>query len=158
MKRGIVWGCLCGIMFFSGCKNIEEYTTQEDSHVEKEAYFLNQIEKKESRFISLSAKEFKQFTDTISSTDKKHIILDVRTSEEFQMGHIKNAHNIDFYSPDFVTKISQLDKNKTYFIYCHSGNRSGQTFSLMKKLGFTTVYNLQYGINDWKQNNFPLVQ
>ncbi|MFC1981553.1 rhodanese-like domain-containing protein, partial [Chloroflexota bacterium] len=76
-------------------------------------------------------------------------IIDIRTPEEFSEGHIENAVNIDFYSETFKEDLDKLDKNKIYFIYCRSGNRSGSAMSVMKNLGFKEVYNLSVGIKEW---------
>ncbi len=108
-------------------------------------------------YMNLSAKDFAQKIEEYKN-DPNTIILDVRTQDEFNQGHIEGAQNLDFYSPLFANELNSLDKNKRYFIYCRSGNRSGQTMQLMKQLGFKEVYNLQYGIKDWQSNNLPLVQ
>ena len=73
-------------------------------------------------------------------------IIDVRTPEEFAEGYIENADNIDFYSETFWDELNQLDKNKTYLIYCQSGNRSGRTLDIMAELNFEEVYNMLGGI------------
>ena len=71
------------------------------------------------------------------------IIIDVRTPEEYQSGHLKEAsYNYDLLSGEFEEKLAELDKDTTYYLYCRSGNRSGQAAELMKKNGFTKVYNL----------------
>jgi len=88
--------------------------------------------------------------------DPNFVILDVRTPEEFAAGHIAGAQNIDFYAPDFEQQLAQLDKTKTYFVYCRSGNRSGQTIPIMKKLGFQYVYELRGGIAQWARQGLPL--
>ena len=85
------------------------------------------------------------------------IILDVRTPGEFSSGQIKGANNIDFRSDDFETNISRLDKNKTYLVYCHSGNRSSQAVSMMKDKGFKSLKNLDGGIANWVAENLPVV-
>lgn len=77
------------------------------------------------------------FADT-----KNLIVIDVRTSEEYQESHVKDSENIDVLSSDFSAKIAKLDKNKTYKVYCRSGNRSGQAERLMKSLGFKDVENI----------------
>jgi rhodanese-related sulfurtransferase len=69
------------------------------------------------------------------------IIIDVRTPGEFATGHLENALNIDVQSPDFVAQVSELDPNASYFIYCRSGNRSGQAISQMSNMGFTEMRN-----------------
>ncbi len=75
------------------------------------------------------------------------VLLDVRTRAEFDQQKINGALNIDFYNPSFRSEIEKLDKEKAYFVYCRSGNRSGQACHLMSKQGFTKLYNLSGGIS-----------
>jgi len=77
-----------------------------------------------------------------SKDDEKFVILDVRTPEEFADGHIDGAINIDYYADGFKQKLAALSHNKTYLVYCRSGNRSRTTLSMMKSLGFKAVYNV----------------
>ena len=49
----------------------------------------------------------------------------------------------------FIEKLNNLDKSKNYYVYCRSGNRSGQAAQLMGQLGFDEVYNLLGGMNEW---------
>jgi rhodanese-related sulfurtransferase len=69
------------------------------------------------------------------------IVVDVRTPAEYASGHLDGALNIDVQSPDFAAQISQLDPAATYFIYCRSGNRSGQAISQMANMGFSDMTN-----------------
>ena len=69
------------------------------------------------------------------------VVLDVRTPEEFATGHLKGARNLDFRAPGFGEQVRQLDKSKTYVLYCASGNRSGQSTVLMEELGFRKIVN-----------------
>ena len=89
--------------------------------------------------------------------DPNFVILDTRTPEEFDTEHIKGAVNIDFYADSFRDDMDALDKEKTYLIYCRSGNRSGMSFKMMKKLGFQDVYNMEGGIVDWSKS-YPVVE
>ena len=89
--------------------------------------------------------------------DQNIMILDVRTPEEFNQGHIAGSVNIDVSSSDFVSKVSELDKTKTYAVYCRSGNRSQVATGEMEKLGFTSLYNMTGGAIDWAAAGFPLV-
>ena len=73
-------------------------------------------------------------------------IIDVRTPDEIkETGNIKNSVNIDFKADDFKAKVSKLDKNKTYLIYCRSGNRAGQASKIMIDLGFKNINYLKNG-------------
>ncbi len=78
------------------------------------------------------------------------ILVDVRTLGEFKGGSINGAKHIDFMSFNFKSEFSKLDKDKEYFLFCRSGNRSGQACSILAKEGYR-VYNLGRGIGDWPQ-------
>ena len=90
-----------------------------------------------------------------NKTNSGFVILDVRTPEEFADGHIENTINIDFYSKTFRDELGKLDKNKTYLIYCQSGNRSGKTLDMMTELNFKEVYNMLGGILAWNAEGLP---
>ncbi len=96
-----------------------------------------------------------EFSKKMSETDVT--VLDVRTPGEFMTGHIQGAQNIDFESANFQTQIESLDKNKTYVVYCRSGNRSGQAVEIMYESGFHSVYNLNGGMIDWSNKGMGLV-
>ena len=83
--------------------------------------------------------------------DTNAVILDVRTDAEVAQGKIPNTIHIDIYrGQDFVSEIEKLDKSKNYYVYCRSGNRSGQACRLMNQLGFNNAYNLMGGILQWQ--------
>jgi len=86
------------------------------------------------------------------------IIIDVRTSQEFNSGHIKDATNIDFYADDFINKLKIVRKDIPIYVYCRSGGRSSSSASKMEKLGFTKVYNLVGGIGSWDSANYKTVK
>ena len=93
---------------------------------------------------NLSGKAFKkQLEDS-----KKAVLLDVRTAGEFGQGSLSKARNVDYMSASFAQKIEKMDKNATYFLFCRSGNRSGQACKLMHKQGFD-VRNLSGGIGSF---------
>lgn len=91
-----------------------------------------------------------------NTNDTNFYILDVRTPAEYLFGHIHNANNIDFYSSNFNVLISNLDRNKTYLVYCKSGGRSIQAFNLMISLQFKVVYNMLGGIDQWIFDGYPV--
>jgi phage shock protein E len=76
------------------------------------------------------------------------VIIDVRTSGEFNEGHIANAINIDVESMRFDEEIAALDKDVTYALYCRSGNRSSIAAGKMSDAGFTSILNAQVGFID----------
>ena len=83
-------------------------------------------------------------------SEKNAAIIDVRTSEEFDVSRIPNSINIDFYNPqNFMQEIEKLDKDNSYYVYCRTGVRSSNSCQLMNELGFKNVYNLVGGIVEW---------
>jgi rhodanese-related sulfurtransferase len=85
------------------------------------------------------------------------VTLDVRTSGEFIGGHLENAINIDVEAMNFDSEIAKLDKNTTYAVYCRSGRRSQIAIDRMKDAGFTKLFNLNAGVEDWISAGLPLV-
>lgn len=81
--------------------------------------------------------------------DKDAVLIDVRTKGEHVEAKIPNSQLIDIMDPMFLEKIEQLDKDKTYYLYCRSGNRSYHAGRAMIQRGFTKVYNLEPGIIGW---------
>ncbi len=82
--------------------------------------------------------------------DSESLIVDVRTEEEYNLGHIRKSILIDINQPNlFMESISKLDKSKSYYVYCRTGVRSEMACSLMNQNGLTT-YNLVGGIVEWK--------
>ena len=94
---------------------------------------------------SISADEAKKLIAQ-KSHYRDFCILDVRTPGEFSGGAIEGATNLDFYDSNFSQKLDVLDKDKTYLVYCRSGNRSKSALSAMKQLKFQRVYELDKGI------------
>lgn len=86
-----------------------------------------------------------------------HTLLDVRTPNETAKGKIQDALEIDFRQAGFLDLVNQLPKDKPVFVYCRSGNRSGQAMAKMVKLGFTEVYNLKGGILAWEDAGRPVI-
>lgn len=84
------------------------------------------------------------------------VVLDVRTAEEFEAGHLDGAEMLDFYRADFADRLADLDPTKPYVIYCRSGNRSGQTRAIMVDLGFTDVVDVDGGVLAWDAAGLPL--
>lgn len=84
-------------------------------------------------------------------SDIEYQFVDVRTRDEYYEEHIPGfTLNIDFYQfEDNYKLLDNLDKNTPIVIMCNSGNRSVSASEIMLDLGFTEVYNLEYGIEGW---------
>ena len=82
--------------------------------------------------------------------DKNSYLLDVRTNEEYEDSHIPDSKLLNIRDPQlFMDGIQKLDKNKNYYVYCHSGVRSAQACKIMQSFGFENLYNLLGGISEW---------
>ena len=106
----------------------------------------------ESNSADLTVAEF-----SAKSQEAGVISLDVRTAQEFAEGHLKNAININVESGNFEKEIANLDKTATYAVYCRSGRRSQVAIDRMKAAGFTNLFNLNAGVQEWAAAGLPLV-
>ncbi|MFK7775281.1 MAG: rhodanese-like domain-containing protein [Saprospiraceae bacterium] len=124
------------LVLFSSCSS----TAQNDSS-------KSSSEAQQAR-IDLDVAEFKH-----KMKEKEIVILDVRTPVETTSGKIEGAIEINVKSADFQEKIRELDKDKTYLVYCRSGRRSVKACNIMEKEGFGKLYNLIGGFNAWKTSS-----
>lgn len=83
----------------------------------------------------------------------QHILVDVRTPEEFSTGHIAEALNIPLQS--LPNRLSELPNDQPIIVYCRSGNRSAQATQILLDAGYTQVYDLG-GILNWTAQGYPL--
>lgn len=83
--------------------------------------------------------------------DNNSVVLDVRTQDEVDEGIIPEALHIDIYKGQgFIDELEQLDKSKSYYVYCRSGGRSAQACAIMNQLGFENTNNLLGGFSEWQ--------
>lgn len=85
------------------------------------------------------------------------MILDVRTQEEFDEGHIEGAVMLDFFRDDFADELAEFDPDVPYVLYCRSGNRSRGARQIMADLGFQNVEDVEGGIVGWQEAGLPVV-
>ncbi|MDI6730537.1 MAG: rhodanese-like domain-containing protein [Candidatus Altarchaeum sp.] len=104
---------------------------------------------------NVNVKETHRLTDE-NSDSENFVIIDIRTLLEFNSRHIKDAINIDYYDNDFVERSNDLNKSKTYFIYCRSRSRSGSSMQNFQQLKFEVVYNMLRDVNSWRSDGFPV--
>ncbi|MBQ9556162.1 MAG: rhodanese-like domain-containing protein [Muribaculaceae bacterium] len=85
-------------------------------------------------------------------------LLDVRTQEEFDEGHIAGSVLVDVNDNAFVDKaLSVLDTQRPVAVYCRSGRRSARAASLLTERGFK-VTNLNGGVMAWKDAGKALIK
>lgn len=88
--------------------------------------------------MDLSSEQFKE-----QIGDNPGLVIDVRTADEYEAGHLAMTDaRYDWLNGEFQDAVEELDREKTYYLYCRSGNRSGQAAKMMKQKGFENVYNI----------------
>lgn len=118
---------------FSGCSSKNIVNNKKSS-----------AESKTISFINISAEEGKKRLDS----EKGIILLDVRTKEEYDTGHIKGSILIPVDNLKEEAPKNLRDTNAVIFVYCRSGNRSVTAADILVNLGYKKVYNLG-GIINW---------
>lgn len=111
--------------------------------------FLSNSNQTMNKSMNISPTEFGEKVQ-----DKPGVVIDVRTDEEYNNGHLAiTNHQYNLLDGEFENQLENLNKNETYYLYCRTGNRSGQAARLMKKNGFENVYNVG-GFSDLAKSGF----
>ena len=97
-----------------------------------------------------------QLTQMINRS--KTTIVDVRSSEEFAAGHLRDAKHIPL--ADLGTRLGELDKskNRTVVMVCQTGARSDKAARQLQAAGFEDVHSLEGGLAAWKAAGLPLTK
>lgn len=86
------------------------------------------------------------------------VVIDVRTPDEFAVGHIDGAINIDFKNANFATEIAKLDVSQDYLIHCRSGGRSTRSLTQFREAGFSHIIHMDGGMLGWNKAELPIVK
>lgn len=121
---------LAGTLFFAGCSEV--------------------LAKKEPTMISPE-----KVSEILKTQKDSYIILDVRTKEEFDLGHLDSALLVPV--DELETRYGELSKDKPIIVYCRSGSRSAKAAALLVSKGFSQVYDMTGGINAWTSKGYPVI-
>ncbi|SNQ42144.1 rhodanese-like domain-containing protein [Cellulophaga lytica] len=91
-----------------------------------------------------SQSKSKHITEFSQNDIKNALLMDVRTSHEYGLGHLKNAKNVDVLQNTFVAYFDSIPKTKTIYVYCKSGGRSAKAAEKLSALGYNAI-NLEGG-------------
>jgi len=91
------------------------------------------------------------------AADSAFVILDFRTLEMFDRGHLPGAICYDVFADGIDDWLKTLDSGKTYLIYCTVGHRSGIALDKMKQLGFRKIYHMVEGLKQWNALGYETV-
>ena len=121
---------LAGTLFLAGCSEV--------------------LAKKEPTMISPE-----KVAEILKTQKDSYIILDVRTKEEFDSGHLDSALLVPV--DELETRYGELSKDKPIIVYCRSGSRSAKAAALLVSKGFSQVYDMTGGINAWTSKGYPVI-
>ena len=107
---------------------------------------MNLFTRTQEAYSTVDCNELEQI---ITSNGAEIGLIDVRTEQEHLGGRIPQSLNINVMSPDFAGQLNKLDKDKTYYVYCASGNRSKSACSQMATMGFANISNVRMGMMGW---------
>jgi rhodanese-related sulfurtransferase len=142
MKRYLIVGLVIAVIMVGGTIFAHTPGSKSDTNV------LGAV----SAFSDLSPEQFNQAIKSGNYT-----LIDIRTIDEYNAEHLKNAKQSDFYQTKaFLDYLGSLNKNTTYLIYCRTGYRSGEALKIMRNKGFTSVYDMMGGYNAWIASGFPI--
>ncbi len=103
-----------------------------------------------------------QYTDISVQQAKEMIdkgevfILDVRTQEEYNAGHIRNSTLIPVQ--DLSKRLNEVPRNREILVYCRTGGRSTAASEILVNNGFTQIYNMKGGITEWTKAGYEVVK
>ena len=106
-------------------------------------FFINKISKREAQPYDINIEEL------FRKQSEGAIIVDVRSSQEYDEGHLNGAINIPYYEiNNNVDKILK-DKNQEIVLYCEAGARSKKAYKRLIRLQYRKVYNLYGGLDNY---------
>ena len=84
-------------------------------------------------------------------------IIDVRSAERFHTGHIAGARNVpsERLAEEAGKRLAHF-KDRPLLTYCDTGPTGASAAALLRKLGFTKVFNLRGGLEAWRRDSYPL--
>jgi rhodanese-related sulfurtransferase len=88
---------------------------------------------------------------------KDIVVVDVRTPEEFAVGHIAGAANVSLLDADFDRKIKEY-QGKPLLLHCASGSRSARALTKMRNLQFPEIYHMNGGMRAWESAGKPVAK
>ncbi|MUH35615.1 rhodanese-like domain-containing protein [Zobellia amurskyensis] len=80
------------------------------------------------------------------------ILVDVRTPQEYNNGHLDQAVNINLLDADFIKSVDTIHRGQPIYVYCKKGGRSAKAAKVLDSLGFKQVVDLEGGYDAFIAN------
>jgi rhodanese-related sulfurtransferase len=93
----------------------------------------------------------------IQNRGDRCVIIDVRTRDEYAGGHLQGAINLDLLNGELAAEATTLKKDIPYVVYCRRGIRGKKAMDLLQSAGFSEVYNISGGYEQWKAAGLPTI-
>lgn len=90
----------------------------------------------------------------LADHDNSAVLIDVRERDEYQPRHAQGAINIPM--SEFVARMAETPKDKDALIICEHGSRSAQVARYLMRHGYTRVYNVEGGTEQWEAAGLPM--
>ena len=105
-----------------------------------------------SQIMEVTVEEIKNDIDA----GKNFVLLDVRTSEEFNAGQLLKSVNIPRGTMEFIVGKSYPNKDAQIVLYCRTDARAALCTQTLKEMGYTNVKNLQGGFKAWGEAGYSI--
>ena len=96
--------------------------------------------------------------EAVQLINRGALVIDVRKTEDFALGHIVNARNIKLGEIETSDKALKKPKNKPLVTVCENGTDSAKAAAALRKAGFDNAVNLRSGLSGWRAENLPLIK
>jgi rhodanese-related sulfurtransferase len=116
------------------------------------AVLVSELRERVQRFAALSSMQ------AVRLINQGALVLDLRSKEAFDAGHIADARNIPSAELESQAETLKKWRDRTVITYCDSGLAAAGAARTLTKLGFSKVFNLDGGLNAWIKDNLPLAK
>lgn len=94
----------------------------------------------------------------IMDSNKKINLVDVRRSDEYEAGHLKDSVLLTLDTIDKQAAEILPDRDQAYYVYCRTGRRSALAVEQLRQMGYSNVFDMSGGISEWDRLGFPIVK
>ncbi len=144
-RNQYIFTILILVLVLMSCKDVTSSTSEETT---------SEASKTQTRVTVLPLAKFGKLIGAVGDIQ----LVDVRTPNEVAQGSIAGAMNIDINGAGFEENIAKLNRSQAVYVYCKSGGRSARAAAILKKAGFTDIYDLQGGFTAWQAAGMEIVQ
>jgi len=98
-----------------------------------------------------------ELLEALKAPNNNIVLLDVRSEDEYNHGHVAGAINISHNAVEENLKQLAQYKNSTVVVYCRSGRRAGLAENILSSSGFNNLHHLTGDMNGWLEAKLPVV-